>query len=133
MSVVLFSGGRGNRTLLESISADKVKIFPKLQVIVNGLDDGASTGAIRQLFDNRIHGISDFLKVAIAMSPNSHLKLVLEHRLPVLETTKDQLKFSKDLHEFLVLNGDFIVFESIDLSESIKEELQKHILQIVIK
>ncbi len=131
MSVILFSGGRGNRTLLESISANNEIIFPKLKVIVNGLDDGASTGAIRKLFDNRMHGISDFLKVAIAMSPNVHLKVVLEQRLPVIKTTKDQLKFSKDLHEFLLLSGDFIVSESIDLSESVKEELKKHIFNFV--
>jgi len=131
MSVLLFSGGRGNRTLLESISADEHAVFPKLQVVVNGLDDGASTGSIRELFDNGMHGISDFFKVGIAMSPNSQLKIVLEKRLPVLETIEDQLNFAKNLHDFLLLSNNFFIFDEIDLNDSIRKDIKKHILNFV--
>ena len=131
MSVVLFSGGRGNRSLLESIASDNQGKFPKLKVIVNGLDDGASTGAIREIFDNTMHGISDFLKVGIAMSPDSKLKAVLERRIPVLYEIEDQLKFSKNLHDYFFLSNDFYIFDEIKLEDSLKKELKKHILNFV--
>ena len=131
MSVLLFSGGRGNRTLLESISSDIVGKFPKLKVVVNGLDDGASTGAIRELFDNRMHGISDFLKVGVAMSPDAKLKSALETRLPLLQSMKEQLNFSKSLHDFLFLSNNFYIFDDIGISDSIKNDLKGHILNFL--
>ena len=63
-------------------------------MIVNGLDDGASTGAIREMFGDNSHGISDFLKVAVAMSPNGELVSFLNERFPVLTSSNDQLIFS---------------------------------------
>jgi len=131
MSVLLFSGGRGNRTLLESISADEHAMFPKLQVVVNGLDDGASTGSIRELFDNGMHGISDFFKVGIAMSPNSQLKIALEKRLPVLNTIENQLNFAKNLHDFLLLQSDSFIFDEINLNNSTKKNIKNHILNFI--
>jgi 2-phospho-L-lactate transferase/gluconeogenesis factor (CofD/UPF0052 family) len=56
--LVIFSGGRGTETLTRSFleqSAGKVKI------IVNGYDDGLSTGRIRKLFPGML-GPSDFRK-----------------------------------------------------------------------
>jgi len=131
MSVLLFSGGRGNRTLLESISSDSVGKFPKLKVVVNGLDDGASTGAIRELFDNKMHGISDFLKVGVAMSPDTLLKRVIETRIPLLESINDQLSFSKNLHDFLFLSNNFYIFDGLKISDSLKKDLKEHILNFL--
>jgi 2-phospho-L-lactate transferase/gluconeogenesis factor (CofD/UPF0052 family) len=58
--VVLFSGGRGSRALLEFIAAD-----PRvdLTLAINGYDDGASTGAVRQFLGDAL-GPSDFRKNA---------------------------------------------------------------------
>ena len=49
-NITLFSGGRGCKNLLNSIIEDVNKEKISLNVIVNGLDDGASTGKIRYLF-----------------------------------------------------------------------------------
>ena len=51
---------RGNKNLFKELIKE-VK-FDNLSVIINGLDDGASTGEIRRLFNYQAHGISDFLK-----------------------------------------------------------------------
>ena len=47
-----------------------MKDINELSVIINGLDDGASTGEIRRLFHYKAHGISDFLKAILSLSPN---------------------------------------------------------------
>ena len=66
MKISIFSGGRGNKNLFEAFTKEQCK--HELNVIVNGLDDGASTGDIRRLMDYKIHGISDFLKTITAFS-----------------------------------------------------------------
>lgn len=85
MSQVLFSGGRGNKNLLSHLGKRTNANFDRFSqwsIIVNGLDDGASTGAIRDLFNGRVHGISDFLKVILAISCDEKLSACLEMRLP---------------------------------------------------
>ena len=104
MNIIIFSGGRGNKTLLKAFQQHDLKTSLKVNVIVNGLDDGASTGAIREMFGNNTHGISDFLKVAVAMSPNLDLVKILDERLPELDSAIDQLNFSNHYHQIFELN-----------------------------
>lgn len=79
MNISIFSGGRGNKNLFRAFAEQNSNIT--LNVLVNGLDDGASTGDIRRLLDNRCHGISDFLKTITAFSNNPIVDL-METRFP---------------------------------------------------
>ena len=99
-NITLFSGGRGNYNLLKYITEKNYKNI-KLKIIINGLDDGASTGTLRKIFDNKVHGISDFLKVILSISPKKEFVKVLSLRLPELYDEKDYLTFYKSLHDFL--------------------------------
>ena len=69
--LLVFSGGRGNKNLFFHMK-NQTKDFQELSVIINGLDDGASTGEIRRLFNYKAHGISDFLKAILSLSPDSN-------------------------------------------------------------
>ena len=46
---VVFCGGRGSASLLRYMTANNVSTGSKITAIINGLDDGASTGTIRSL------------------------------------------------------------------------------------
>ena len=59
MKVVVFSGGRGAG---EIINAFHNRPDVSLTVLINGYDDGKSTGVIRSLFPQLL-GPSDFRKV----------------------------------------------------------------------
>ena len=131
MSIILFSGGRGNRNLLEAFSSDCSNKFPQIEVIVNGLDDGASTGAIRELFDNNVHGISDFLKVSLAMSDRKGLPSILEERFPNFECSEDYLSSSKDLYNFLFLDSELPFLKKYDKYDDIKTSVRGYILSFV--
>ena len=71
-NIVIFSGGRGNKNLFFE-TKKQMKNINELAVIINGLDDGASTGEIRRLFNYKAHGISDFLKAILSLSPDKKL------------------------------------------------------------
>ncbi len=127
MNIVIFSGGRGNKNLLKSLQEPYPNFLKKVQVIVNGLDDGASTGAIREMFGDSTHGISDFLKVAVAMSPNEELVNILNERFPTLTSSDEQLVFSNDLYNFLFLDVDLPFmgkYKDVDLlTSTIKKKI----------
>jgi len=126
MSIVLFSGGRGNKVLLSSIAREGTEISHKFQVIVNGLDDGASTGEIRELLGNQSHGISDFLKVTLAMSPNIELQEILEERLPILVSIEDQLESTKVLYDFIFANEDIPCLKEYKNCDHIKGNIREY-------
>lgn len=128
MNIVIFSGGRGNKTLLKAFQQHDPKTSLKVKVIVNGLDDGASTGAIREMFGNNTHGISDFLKVALAMSPNVDLAKILDERVPALESMIDQLTFSKDLYDFLFSGIDLPCLVEYEGKDDIKDDIRKKMI-----
>jgi len=125
MANILFSGGRGNKSLLQAITKDKSKSFT-WKVVVNGLDDGASTGTIRELLGNTTHGISDFLKVALAMSPNIELQKLLEERLPTVNSFTDELKLSKEIYNFITDKNDLNCLKRYKNSPEIKDEIKAH-------
>lgn len=131
MSIVLFSGGRGNKNLLRALECGDPTTSIKFNIIVNGLDDGASTGMIREFFDNDSHGISDFLKVALAISPRRDVIEILEARLPKINDLSDCLKFSKDLHDFIFFDSDMAFFSSFAIDVDSKSKIKAHFLNFL--
>ncbi|MHB8097975.1 MAG: 2-phospho-L-lactate transferase CofD family protein [Sulfuricurvum sp.] len=81
MKVVLFSGGSGSREIQKGLLK-----YPQIEldIIVNGYDNGKSTGATRQVFGGKILGPSDirknqFLQYELQYR-NSNLTTHLDHR-----------------------------------------------------
>ncbi len=101
MKISIFSGGRGNKNLFKAFA--KTKNIHELNVIVNGLDDGASTGDIRRLMDYKVHGISDFLKTITAFSDDPIID-IMELRFPKNDTFFGRIKLISILHLFLEEN-----------------------------
>lgn len=84
LNVVVFTGGRGSEVLSKRLLARK---DVSLTLIVNGYDDGASTGAVRRFLGDSL-GPSDFRKnasrVASATSTATPALVdLLDRRLPV--------------------------------------------------
>nr|BFE80159.1 hypothetical protein GCM10020093_027600 [Planobispora longispora] len=89
-SVVLFSGGRGGASIARGLLG-----VPDLDlsVLINGYDNGQSTGALRRYLPGML-GPSDFRKNLLLHlhggDPRQEaLKGVLDHRLPARATRKD--------------------------------------------
>jgi len=83
LQVVLFSGGRGSRALAQQlVGSDRVD----LTLVINGYDDGASTGEVRRFLGDCL-GPSDFRKNASRVAAELHtapsLIALVDHRLPV--------------------------------------------------
>ena len=87
--VIIFSGGRGNKNLFFAMKK-QMNDINELSVIINGLDDGASTGEIRRLFHYKAHGISDFLKAILSLSPNQKLINAMEARFPMVNSFEER-------------------------------------------
>ena len=102
--VMIFSGGRGNKNLFFEMKKQMNNIN-ELSVIINGLDDGASTGEIRRLFHYKAHGISDFLKAILSLSPNKKLIDALEARFPIVDSFEERLLLYRNLHKMLYKNS----------------------------
>jgi 2-phospho-L-lactate transferase/gluconeogenesis factor (CofD/UPF0052 family) len=128
MDIVIFSGGRGNKTLLQSLQHQSPDFLGKVKVIVNGLDDGASTGAIREMFGDNAHGISDFLKVAVAMSPKEKLVKILDERFAVLRSTNEKLSFANELYNFIFMDDDFSFLVKYEDADDVKNSIKQKIL-----
>ena len=103
LDIVIFAGGRGNKNLFFEMKKQMKKIN-QLSVIINGLDDGASTGEIRRLFHYKAHGISDFLKAILSLSPNQKLINAMEARFPMVNSFEERLLLYRNLHKMLYKN-----------------------------
>ena len=103
LDIVIFAGGRGNKNLFFEMKKQMKKIN-QLSVIINGLDDGASTGEIRRLFHYKAHGISDFLKAILSLSPNPKLINAMEARFPMVNSFEERLLLYRNLHKMLYKN-----------------------------
>ena len=101
MKISIFSGGRGNKNFFKAFVEEQCSY--ELNVIVNGLDDGASTGDIRRLMDHKVHGISDFLKSITAFSNDSFVD-IMELRFPRNSNLSEKLKMISDVYQFLENN-----------------------------
>ena len=82
INVVLFSGGRGTSNIIKFLSQHELY---SLSVIVNGYDDGLSTGEIRKIYKG-ILGPSDFRKTIGTVAKYSkyygdNLSNLLEYRI----------------------------------------------------
>lgn len=80
--LLVISGGSGSNSFVRSLVAKSVPIT----LLVNGYDDGKSTGALRRRFE--VLGPSDVAKnFAILLDPQSPdtepIRLLLNHRLPI--------------------------------------------------
>jgi len=103
LDIVIFAGGRGNKNLFFEMKK-QIKKINQLSVIINGLDDGASTGEIRRLFHYKAHGISDFLKAILSLSPNQKLINAMEARFPMVNSFEERLLLYRNLHKMLYKN-----------------------------
>ena len=87
MNVVIFTGGSGNANLIKYI---KDISYINLSLLINGYDDGLSTGVVRSA-NNGMLGPSDFRKNFTYIlddytNSNINLKKLFEHRISSQET-----------------------------------------------
>lgn len=87
MNVVVFTGGKGNANLIKHL---KDLSYINLSLLINGYDDGLSTGVIRSAIQGML-GPSDFRKnfsyiLDDFTDYNCNLKKLFEHRLTDEET-----------------------------------------------
>ena len=93
MKITLFSGGRGNKNLITALSKlDKTDY--DVRIIINGYDDGLSTGELRDYLGN-ILGPSDFRKCISYLGKNTDTVKLCDYRLPVGSTRSDFQKFTE--------------------------------------
>lgn len=89
MNVVIFTGGNGNANLIKHL---KDIPFVNLSLLINGYDDGLSTGIIRSANQGML-GPSDFRKnftyiIDDFTESNRNVKRLFEHRMTDSETQK---------------------------------------------
>ncbi len=87
MNVVIFTGGNGNANLIKHL---KDIPFVNLSLLINGYDDGLSTGIIRSANQGML-GPSDFRKnftyiIDDFTESNRNIKRLFEHRMSESET-----------------------------------------------
>ena len=92
MKITLFSGGRGNKNLITELS--KLDKDFDIRIIINGYDDGLSTGELRDYLGN-ILGPSDFRKCISYLGKNTDTVKLCDYRLPVGSTRSDFQKFTE--------------------------------------
>ena len=97
MNVVIFTGGNGNANLIKHL---KDIPYVNLSLLINGYDDGLSTGIIRSANQGML-GPSDFRKnftyiIDDFTESNRKIKRLFEHRLSESET-KDFLSSPANL------------------------------------
>ena len=92
MKITLFSGGRGNKNLITELS--KLDKNFDIRIIINGYDDGLSTGELRDYLGN-ILGPSDFRKCISYLGKNTDTVKLCDYRLPVGSTRSDFQKFTE--------------------------------------
>ena len=94
MIVTLVSGGSGSENIQKGISS--INPYLPLNLLINGYDDGKSTGVLRKLFPMTL-GISDFRKNQILeyklINGSNKIYNLLNHRF----TTNEAYKYSIDL------------------------------------
>ncbi len=88
--IAMFTGGRGSTSITRSLLKNPAISLTNL---INGYDDGLSTGRLRTLLPGYL-GPSDFRKNIITMAPTDNrpsrsLKQLFEYRFPVTSTQKE--------------------------------------------
>lgn len=95
LKVLIFSGGRGSEGLIQYFCQDSFD----LKIIVNGYDDGLSTGQIRKVFQGML-GPSDYRKTVTNIlrhhaDGDPYAAQLLESRISLSESHKSELSFEK--------------------------------------
>lgn len=98
MNVVLFTGGNGNANLIKHL---KDVSYVNLSLLINGYDDGLSTGVMRSAIKGML-GPSDYRKNLTYIlddytEENKNIKYLLEHRL----NEEEAILFIQNSNEFL--------------------------------
>ena len=94
MIITIFTGGSGSTNIQQAI----YNIHPtlSLNLVINGYDDGKSTGVLRNLFPDTL-GISDFRKNQTyeykLRNGDTHIYKILNHRF----TTNEPRQYLIDL------------------------------------
>ncbi len=116
MIISIITGGTGSeniQTALYNINKDI-----SLNLIINGYDDGKSTGIIRKIFKNTL-GISDFRKNQILeyklRHKNNKIYYLLNHRFTnntdpynyIINLINDNCIDNKELKDFLISNTNY--------------------------
>ena len=115
IEVSLFCGGRGSANLIKEL----VKYSNiKLNLIINGYDNGLSTGVLRKFIPGML-GPSDFRKNLSHLleihSPNQHLVIeLLEFRFPEAMTNQDIVDCLVDLNKLKNLEGLKNIFGNLE-------------------
>lgn len=89
MNILIFSGGTGSVALQTGIH-EKFGNLANVTILINALDNGLSTGAVRQAFDGNILGPSDLRK-------NQMLQHKLIHGSTELYTSLN-IRFTENVH-----------------------------------
>jgi 2-phospho-L-lactate transferase/gluconeogenesis factor (CofD/UPF0052 family) len=131
MIITIITGGTGSENIQTELFNINKDI--SLNLIINGYDDGKSTGIIRNKFKNSL-GISDFRKNQILeyklryKNENEKIYYLLNHRFTnntnpynyIINLIKDNCIDNEKLKEFLICNTDY--FFKLKLIENIKYE-----------
>jgi len=125
MRIVLFCGGRGSSNLIKALI---VKPKVELTLVVNGYDDGLSTGRIRDLFPGML-GPSDFRKnisTILSIDPQKgSLGNLFEERIRIScsESNSDLIKLHSLLRMKIREYDDRVPYKYLALIENLIETL----------
>jgi len=118
MKITLITGGSGSENIQRGLN--KINKHIGINIILNGYDDGKSTGILRKLFKNTL-GISDFrknqvLEYNLIYGNNDTYKLLtyrftitntLENPINHLLTLINDLDIEDNIRKFLILNTKY--------------------------
>ena len=118
MKITLITGGSGSENIQRGLN--KINKHIGINIILNGYDDGKSTGILRKLFKNTL-GISDFrknqvLEYNLIYGNNDTYKLLtyrftitntLENPIIHLLTLINDLDIEDNIRKFLILNTKY--------------------------
>ena len=127
IEISLFCGGRGSANLIKELVKNS---NIKLNLIINGYDNGLSTGVLRKFIPGML-GPSDFRKNLSHLleihSPNQHMVIeLLEYRFPKTMSNEDIINCLVDLDNLKKLDGLVKIFSN--LQHDYVELVEKYIV-----
>jgi 2-phospho-L-lactate transferase/gluconeogenesis factor (CofD/UPF0052 family) len=122
MKIVLFCGGRGSATIIRALQR---RAEVELTLLVNGYDDGLSTGALRSFIPGML-GPSDFRKnLAWLLSGNAPYASLMEYRFPNSTGTQEIERLAR-----FTRSGDAALLDAplnewfVELPEALAKQLR---------
>lgn len=118
MKITLITGGSGSENIQRGLY--QINRHIGIDIIINGYDDGKSTGVLRRLFKNTL-GISDFRKNQVLeynlIYGNNDTYKLLNHRFTITNTLEDPcsyllklingLDIKEDIRGFFITNTEY--------------------------